>query len=393
MSGRLEKNTYVSGSAEGTVRTSTFSSWQNYQVLSYTDFEQATTQHAGPPYVFGGPWYMRRRWDKRTSISASTTLCKGTLVLGNRSTPYTGLLQYTPLTVSEESHIGSTLWNHALPTKPVVDLPVALGEIKRDGLPAVPLHEWKEMTRSARETARRTGSENLNIQFGWKPLVSDMKKFAKAVMDGHKIIDGYRKGANSDQRRYRELPAKMETKSEVGTFVVLPSQANVFASGSSKETISQKVWFVGHFKYHLPMGDDLISRMSRYHSYARKLFGIRATPDVVWNLAPWSWAADWFGDFGLVIENLSNLGLDGLYGHDCYLMHHTRSEMEFFGTVNSKNISGTLYRTYGEEFKYRRRASPFGFDFADWNSVSPFQASIAMSLGLSLGSRGSYTAR
>lgn len=335
---------------------------------------------------------MHRTWDSRNHISANTTLCQGTLFMGNRSQPYTGLVNYVPLTEDQETLTGTKLWNSALPTKPIVDLPVMLGEIYRDGLPALPgrAGHWKEVTRSA----RNAGSEHLNLEFGWKPLVADLKKFAKAVTDADKIIEGYRKGANQDQRHIRALPELTQTKLYEGSFSVLPSQANVFATGGgSMETTSQKVWFTGHFKYNLPLGDDLASRLSRYGSYGRKLFGVRLTPDVVWNLTPWSWAADWFGDIGTVLENISNLGLDGLIGNDCYLMHHTRSETRCNGSVNSKGITGTLYRVYGEEWKYRVKASPFGFGLYNWEDLTIRQGAIAVSLGLSMGQRGSYQAR
>jgi hypothetical protein len=393
MGRRVQKNSHLSGIAEGRVRTSPFSAYKDYKVLVTSDFEQVTQPHPGPPYVFGGPWYKRERYDNRTVINASTNLIQGSLMLGNRSSPVTDPLPFTVPTENEEESYGTRLWNSALPTKAVVDLPVALGEIKRDGLPLIPGQGLARDLARTGNPSSAFGSQNLNIEFGWKPIVSDLKKFAKAVIDGDKIIKGYAKGANRDLRHYREIPPLSDVTDAAGSFVILPSAANVFAEGSSRVTRTQRVWFVGHFKYYLPVGDDVLSRMDRYAAYAKKLFGLRLTPDVVWNLAPWSWAADWFGDFGLILENISALGLDGLYGHDCYLMHHTSYDVVYQGTVNSKGISGTLVRRYGEDYKYRRKASPFGFGYRNWNDLSIQQGIIASSLGLSLGSRGFWTSR
>lgn len=382
----VEHDLRVTTRATGTVRTSIYSLWTNYTHELYSEFLQASTNHPGPPYKFGGPWYMTRTWNNGNAIQASTNLIKGSLVLGGRSQSFVDLTPYQELTRSEESSIGAHLWNAARPNAPTVDFPVALGELYRDGLPSLPGHQaWKERTK----LAKNAGGEYLNVEFGWAPLVSDLKKFASAVRNGHKIVEGYRKAGNRTYPRVRSVPIKHESKAYVGNFVVLPSKANVFATGGgSVSTIEQRVWFVGHFKYYMPVGDDLLSRMYRYYKYANKLYGVRLTPDVVWNLAPWSWAVDWFADIGTVIENVSSLGPDGVASFDAWLMHGSRKETMSNGVVNAKGISGSLTSISGWEYKRRTKSSPFGFAFESVTDFSPKQYSIALALGLSRGGMG-----
>lgn len=378
-------------SAKGSVRTSAFSNWNSYSYESYSDFEQWSQRHPGPPYKFGGPWYMTRTWDYGNNISASTNLCQGTLVLGSRSQAFVDLTPIPELSESEETAVGTKLWNAARPNSPEVDLPTALGELYRDGLPSAPGWEtWRETTRSA----KNAGSEYLNVEFGWRPLVSDVRKFCHAVRNAHKIVEGYRKGGNRGIPRSRSLPPQKDTKPYVGSFVVLPSQANVFATGGgSMSSVEQRVWFKGHFKYYMPAGEDLLSRMYRYHKYANKLLGVRLTPDVLWNLTPWSWAVDWFVDVGTILENVSSMGPDGVAAFDAWLMHSSRKETYSNGVVNSKGISGSLVRVTGWEYKRRRKATPFGFGLSSIQDFTPKQYSIALALGLSHGGMGTLQAR
>lgn len=382
----VEHDLRVTTRASGVVRTSIYSSWTNYIHELYSEFTQASTNHPGPPYTFGGPWYMTRTWNNGNAIQGNTNLIQGSLVLGGRSQSFVDLTPYPELSHSEEISIGASLWNAARPNAPTVDLPVALGEIFRDGLPSVPgMQSWKEKT----ALAKNSGGEYLNVEFGWAPFVSDLKKLGTAVRKGHSILQNYRASANRTYPRVRSVPIRHETKPYVGNFVVLPSKANVFATGGgSMSTIEQKVWFVGHFKYYMPTGEDLLSRMYRYYKYANKLVGARLTPDVVWNLAPWSWALDWFADIGTVIENVSSLGPDGVAAFDAYIMHGSRKETVSNGVVNARGISGSLTSISGWEYKRRTKASPFGFGFESVTDFSPKQYSIALALGLSRGGMG-----
>jgi type IV secretory pathway TrbF-like protein len=102
-------------------------------------------------------------------------------------------------------------------------------------------------------------------------------------------------------------------------------------------------------------------------------------------LAPWSWAADWVGDAGTLMKNVSLLNRDNLVMPYAYLMETKTVEVNY-------QLSGIRYKAYpGEqifrqsfitEVKSRIQASPYGFD-VDWPDLSGRQLGILGALGIS----------
>jgi hypothetical protein len=115
---------------------------------------------------------------------------------------------------------------------------------------------------------------------------------------------------------------------------------------------------------------------------ANQLLGLDITPDTLWNLAPWSWAADWFSNIGDITSNMSSFqqGLVMRYG---YQMEHTIVS-DTYSSVDKSLRTHPL--TFVVETKQRVKANPFGFGVT-WEGLSPFQLSIAGALGLSKSGR------
>jgi hypothetical protein len=116
---------------------------------------------------------------------------------------------------------------------------------------------------------------------------------------------------------------------------------------------------------------------------AKKIFGLQLTPETIWNLAPWSWAVDWFTNVGDVIANLSDWINDGLVMQYGYMMEYKYSKITYTPVGPSMFRSGNRPTQVSlvSETKTRRRASPFGFGLT-WNGLSPKQLAIAASLGI-----------
>jgi hypothetical protein len=116
---------------------------------------------------------------------------------------------------------------------------------------------------------------------------------------------------------------------------------------------------------------------------ARQVFGLELTPELVWELSPWSWAVDWFSNVGEVVHNITAFAQNGLVMRYGYVMEHSmiRDTYAFSGETgfNSPVVVPTL--TLVSETKVRRQANPFGFG-VDWKGLNPFQLSIAAALGL-----------
>jgi hypothetical protein len=150
------------------------------------------------------------------------------------------------------------------------------------------------------------------------------------------------------------------------------------------EHSSKQQWFSGAFSYGMPLNSTSRGGMTSLAEKAKKLFGISLTPDVLWELTPWSWAVDWFTNTGDVLSNLSDAVSLGLVMHYGYMMEHTLHSYTY--TLDGCTHEGKSIQlapvTLAVETKKRMHANPFGFGVS-WDSLSPFQLSIAAALGIS----------
>jgi len=151
------------------------------------------------------------------------------------------------------------------------------------------------------------------------------------------------------------------------------------------ETVTKR-WFSGAFTYHLPSGYDSRDGMARKALFAKQVLGVRLTPETLWNLAPWSWAVDWFTNAGDVLHNLSHWQSNGLVMRYGYIMEtisvkHTYTYEPPAGYTGGKVVPPLVLVT---TVKTRRKANPFGFGLT-WDGLSPLQKAIAVAVGLSRG--------
>jgi len=299
--------------------------------------------------------------------------------------PFPGSLQSVD---SDLEKLGATAVARCKPTNSVADAATFLGELYQDGLPSlVGSSTWKDRTL----TSRNAGDEFLNYEFGWLPLVNDVKKFAKAAVLANTVLAQYERDAGKVVRRRYNFP-EQRTKEERTfgdgtTRAWTPISDSTFdASSPSKiqwtiETV-RKTWFSGAFTYGLPSGYDSRNALDRFALMADKVFGANLTPDTLWELSPWSWAVDWFSNTGDVISNISSWSADGLVMTYGYMMEHTihkhtyrMAQSGYFGNPTVAPL------TFVTETKVRKRANPFGFGVS-WDGLSPVQTAIAAAIGL-----------
>lgn len=290
--------------------------------------------------------------------------------------------------------IGTTAIAHAKPDNPIGGLLNALVELRREGLPHLfgsSLWEGKV------NPLRSLGEENLNYQFGWLPLSSDINDFAHGVVRSNEVINHYRDGIGKPtRRRYDFEPTESTTTTLHGTdrypwivcsdpgvtFYTVGPWANSQPGALYSETkVSQKRWFSGAFTYYFP--HDKRGKLGDLAVLAHEL-GLELTPETVWNAAPWSWAVDWFSNVGDVISNYQSFQRDGLVMTYGYVMEHTIVKRTY-SLRGNKGPDGRYLRaddvTFVIETKKRRSASPYGFGL-DLSALSGFQKAILGSLGL-----------
>lgn len=280
---------------------------------------------------------------------------------------------------------GSELMSKAIPTNPAIDGSVALAELFREGLPSI---LGSTLLKDRIGFLRGLGGEYLNFEFGWKPLVSDLKNAAKAVIDSSSVLAQLERDSGRNVRRKRYLPV---TK----TVDVLTNWTTKYPRGHPAafwdsapwyrrtDEIERSTWFSGCFTYYYE--PSLQSEVSRIATQARLLYGLELTPEVVWNLTPWSWLIDWVTNVGPVLHNLSAFQSDDLVLRYGYVMEKTSRTYQVKSQFGNLKVPGTWPKAIHEEYsgirKIRRPATPYGFGM-DTGMFDTRQWAILTALGI-----------
>lgn len=309
--------------------------------------------------------------------------------------PYVLPMAWPPDVSSSESSLnafGTKAVANCKPTNALVDLATTLAELIENQPRAITADLWKQGT----ERARKAGSEYLNVEFGWRPLVNDIYQTIDAMQRADAVIKQYLRDAGRPVRRRFDFPVQHSTDIQVVLSgvsakcaytgdVLLKSPANAGQVIRTRDT-RVKRWFSGAFTYHLPF--NVAGEVDLSLLKAKNAYGLDITPETLWNLAPWSWAVDWFAPVGDLIGNLQDWAGDGLVLTYGYIMEHSlvRDTYSFSGPtgLHRNLIPGLIVMT--TEVKRRVPATPFGFGLT-WNGFSPRQQAIIAALGLSRGRR------
>lgn len=296
---------------------------------------------------------------------------------------------------------GTTAISRCAPTTPAADTLVGLAEIYREGIPHMAGATLKRDIARFRETGKikhlpnhqSLSDEFLNYQFGWKPLVNDLKKLSKAIYESDELISQLQKNSGKIVRRSYNFPA-VETNSGVGSFgedfysspQFYPLLVTAGRTKYRQTMTSYRVWFSGAFTYYVDLkGLSAYDRVTDFAQRARLLYGIKLTPDVAWNLMPWSWLIDWNTNIGDIITNVGLFSNDGLVMHYGYVMQERKARQHSYMEATYKISGGTAKAQVSDYFehhqKYRVRATPWGFglDSADY---TPRQWAILAALGI-----------
>lgn len=301
----------------------------------------------------------------------------------------------------DPNYYGRLLISMAAPTVPQVNLLTTGAELLREGFTS-PGKDLLDVIKGRTTMLRGIGSEYLNAQFGWLPLMSDLQSLLRVVVKHAELIKAYRRDSGRVVRRRRGFPIKdvlvsHSSSGSTGLYVAGGSQIysgayggiwkNVPSSGSVPATItkqtSERIWFSGAFTYYLAPDGDLADKFEYYEQLASYLLGLRMTPEVLWELMPWSWLVDYFFDVGRAIKLTSMFQNDGLVMRYGYLMRHVTQKV----TVTAKfpplkdGTSLDIVTTRFRETKSRYKATPYGFGLNP-NSLTDRQWSILGALGL-----------
>lgn len=279
---------------------------------------------------------------------------------------------------------GSSAIAKVRPTKPAFDGATNLIELLREGLPNM---VGASLMKSQMRDIRKLGDEHLNYQFGIAPLVEGIKDGVKTVSEAEKILAQLMRDNNRMIRR-RFYADPVTTTQNITLTNQLPyGCSNAYIVGTPttltrKIETTQQRWFSGSFTYHLPNGNDMLNTCRRFMKQAEMIYGIRATPEVLWNLSPWSWFSDWFLNMGDIMSNISAFSSEGLVMRYGYVMETTTvTYTDRIRIPLGSSPAVTLTHSYGTTIKVRRRATPYGFGLNP-ATFDGYQLGIIGALGL-----------
>lgn len=383
---------------------------KDYAKMTGPELRRAMLNAHASEYDTGHPFYTHKlEFDYPLRLAEVSTKYKsGSVQSGKYSLNYRGPLYPTWVTSSRPgvNLASSTLldkWGReaiaaTVPTAPQAGL-LAMAVEAREGLPRLVGMQLAASRRSAGQLARASGSEYLNVEFGFKPLVNDIAKMAVAVLKFSENLEKHQKGsgqitrarASLEVERTNELVSMMEPATIAMSRANSSSKEDQFFGTTTTATValhkefSRSVWFSGAYTYYLDAGENFNGKMKRYTQLAEVLLGGSLTPEVVWQVTPWSWLVDWFSDMDVFMTNVTALRDDSTVLRYGYLMCQTHERW-------TKRVSGitpretSTFPTYLQSAwtrttKQRQQATPYGFGL-DLNSFSNRRWSILGSLGM-----------
>lgn len=312
--------------------------------------------------------------------------------------PFTGLSSLSPYPAwpeamgdSDAASYGGRAIKQTSPLAPQANVAQFIGEL-HEGLP----HMFgSTFLKDKVNFFRNAGGEYLNVQFGWKPFISDLKKAVQALSSAHKTFVQLERDNGRIVRRRFAFPAEVES-----TLVDVEGQIYSLPFGVPDQYLDpsyvdkptqlltrteRSIWFRGAFSYFVPTDKNLLAQSSMFFAKAQRLLGSEVTPATVWELAPWSWLIDWKFNIGQQLAVSSGLSENGLVLRYGYLMNHTVVTKTYQSQPQLTNSGFTLpgaFISFRSERKERVQATPFGFGLSP-GSFTDSQWAILAALGMS----------
>jgi len=332
----------------------------------------------------GGPMILNRNVNLTSlKIETKSTTTKGSTIGVNPSTGLLGtLLQPSQVTMHTQ---GATAISRCIPTDPGINLADSIAQ--SIGVNAIPKMVGAAFWREKTKFFKALSGEYLNIEFGWRPFVSDIFDSMKAVKNSHQILNDLDAGSGKNTRVGYAFPESstfdLATK---GLTVQSWDGSKSFSNGTSNSysgITTTNTWFKGCFRYVLPKTRGNMSQLEKHVDYANRVLGLgvnEITPELLWDAAPWTWAVDWAANVGDILHNTSALSHDSLVLLYGYIMTHKKAQAVW--TAGGNPVSAGLQFTQLQEWKMRFPASPYGFGLS-YTGLTLQQKAILAAAGIS----------
>jgi hypothetical protein len=253
--------------------------------------------------------------------------------------------------------------------------------------------------------------EYLNYEFGWRLLVNDIKAMHALTksIDRHIYDILSRNGRNTRRKiRYPEETTDGETYTadvpynywDVGGAPNNHVWRDSRTTLRYEATVITRTWGSFGFHYWIP---DTSSPVWQAKALS-VLYGVAPTPQLLWDLLPWSWLGDWFTNIGDVVSNISVNAVDNLVVRYAYLMRNTITTRRCIADCSHSGSSSPGWQEwpqlpltrfeslYKEETKLRVEGnvlSPYSLGSTP-DDLSSRQVAILAALGTSPGGVRAY---
>jgi len=203
-------------------------------------------------------------------------------------------LDHLPISgLPSEAASATTLLARTNPGRASVSLPVFIGELR----------DLPHMLKVVGDTLPKKAAHlNLSWQFGWKPLISDLRKMLdfQASVDkrARELARLYSKGGLKRRMRLGTWGAALTTTEFVDSaqYIQLTYDVKKFTAVERWGTVR---W--------LPTDRPSVIDSLTLKRLARKaVFGLSIQGVDAWNLIPWTWLIDWFSNCGEYLEAHNN---------------------------------------------------------------------------------------
>lgn len=290
---------------------------------------------------------------------------------------------------------GDIAIGRARPSSPSVNLLTSAGELAADGLPSPPdLIRWRRSLGDLLKLGKDLSKDYVAYNFAWKPLEAEIRGYYRNVVTADQIVRDSQKANNAGIIRvgYTHPTRESETSLAVNVTSVGwasgSSTGNQAPGGQSTRTFT-KTWFEGKYLYFHPVPKDVGNASHDFANYAKHVLGLQLTPEVLWNLSPWSWFSDWLTNTDIAIGALSSAASDGMVPVSSFVMSHHYREAHKFAHSSHMSGDGKIARfspTAAKrvvEYKLRFPSIPYlGFG-GGVSELTPKQISILAALGIS----------
>lgn len=244
------------------------------------------------------------------------------------------------------AQLGQMAIANANPNRPVIDLPVSIVELRE--LPEL-LRDTGRVLLNLPKNLKHAAKANLAAQFGWGPLISDLKDSLNFVQQVD-AREKYLRKLNSSKpvRIHRKIGEQKWQYSSIKIPFNTTSENSSQNTSTVKILITNTNWYSVRARLTVSLSEREIQSNAFDAVLGLTHGGIHAAQ--IWELLPWSWLIDWFTTTGSILAayrgglpfSYEGLNLMTRTDYEIHIVFHNGIRNGF--TVTHSNPQGKAVR-------------------------------------------------